>query len=62
MVTLWLSQGDGRTRIRRVTDTILVDRAHSEAVLLALDQVKDWEARRVDHHVQTGQLPAVLSN
>lgn len=59
-LTLWLSQGDQFTRLRRVTDTVLVDGAHSEAVLLALDQVKHWEPGRVYLHVQTGQLPAAL--
>lgn len=59
-LTLRLSQGDWRTRLRGVTDTVLVDGAHSEAVLLALDQVKHWEPGSVYHHVQTGQLPAAL--
>ena len=59
-LTLWLSQGDRFAGLRGVADTVLVDGAHSEAVLLALDQVKHWEPGRVHHHVQTGQLPAAL--
>lgn len=59
-LTLCFSQGDEFTWLRGVTDTVLVDGAHSKAVLLSLDQVKHWEPGRVYHHVQTGQLPAVL--
>lgn len=59
-LTLWLAQGDRFTRLRGIADTVLVDGAHPEAVLLALDQVKHWESGRVHHHVQTGQLPATV--
>lgn len=41
---------------------MLVDGAHSEAVLLALDQVKHWEPRRCHLHVQAGRLPVVSNH
>jgi len=59
-LTLWLPQGDRGAGLRGVTDAVLIDGAHSEAVLLALGQVKHWEPGRVYLHVQTGQLPAAL--
>ena len=59
-LTLWLSQRDGWAGIRGVTNTILVDGAHPEAVLLAFFQVKHREPGGVHHHIHTGQLPAVL--
>ena len=57
-LTLRFSEGDGRTWFGGVADTVLVDGARPEAVLLILGQVKDREPGRVHHHVQTGQSPA----
>lgn len=59
-LTLLLSQENGPTGLRGVADAVLVDGAHSEAVLLALHQVKYGKPGRIHHHIQTGQLPAAL--
>lgn len=60
VLTFGFSQSDGLTGLGGVTDTVLVDGAHSKAVALPLDQVERWEPWRAHQHVQTGQLPAVL--
>lgn len=59
-LTSMLGQPDRPAGLRGLADAILVDGAHSKAVLPPLDQVESREARRAHQRVQTGQLPAVL--